>query len=440
MIYQTYKYIRDNKGEKKSSSIKKMKAISIDKITSLLNAINDNSFPKLQLQNFGYGKDWILSNADKLFSYVEDNCNHWTPQKITFVKQQLSEVDNFEQALNSVLVQGGFSSSDQGIDFKAIFYYKDLRPITIEANGNSMGMPWKIDSDLSFNPAIPILISQILPMNSSYNKRRFNSQQWLIPALVNDIYHDKCEKKMNELAILEFAKEVDELKAKYTIVSSSEYPYRDGYISGDKQVLKFELHDFFMLANLNIDLYLTREKNTIYSRDSILNKGFKLVQTVQEIPFIRNYLLADSSRKLMINFENGASINNTVIDGFNKSEIEWKNYDNDVLQRHWMDSMKIGSGRDETAALAVSKEIYCGCNFRLDNIFLRRGIYFVIHDENKGDWSNWIILPDSTIILWWVQGDGFLNYRNTDLGVDGKGLHNVCKKISRNGEIINDKR
>ena len=440
VLYQNYKYVRDNKGEKKSSLIKRMKSISIDNITSLVNAIKDSSYPKLQLQNFGYDKDWILSNSDKLFSYVEANCDNWTPQKIFFVKKQLSDVDNFQQALKKVIVIDGFGSIDQGIDFKAIFYYKNLSPITIEASENSMGMPWKVDSIHSFNPAIPKLFSQILPNNSSYNKRRFSRFKFLMQELANQVYQDTCKQKMSELSILEFTKEIDELKAKYTILTSTEYPYGDGYIWEDKQVLKFELHDSLMMANLNIDLYLTREKNTLYSRDSILNKGSELVQTVQDIPFIRNFLLADTSRKLKINFENGASINGKVIDGFNKTEKEWKSYDAYVQQWHWMDSMKIGSKTNEAEALDVAREVDCGCNFRLDNNFLRRGIYFVIYDKKKGDWSYWIILPDSSIILWWIQGEGFSNYNYTDLGVNRGGVQYVCRKFNRNGEIIADKR
>lgn len=437
LLYQTYKHIRDNKGEKESSATKKIGTVSFETISSLTKAFNDNNFSKLQLQNFGYDKDWIQSNSDKLFSYIKDKNNHWTTQQISFVKQQLSEIDNFQSAVNRVVGREGIYIifKDGGTSFKATFYYKDQKPIEVTANENPFGMPWQIDSTKTFNPEIPRLFSEILPENSTYTKRRFSKLKNLMPELSKTIYDEKCRKKVDELAALEFQKEIDELKAKFKILSASEYGYRDGYIWEDKQVIKIKIHDSTMLENLNIDLYLTREGNTLYTRDSILTKGTNLVNKVQGIPFIKSFLLADTSRKLMINFENGASINNKVIDGFNKTPEQWKNSD------WWTNSLRrddsLGRAHDFNTdeAIKTSIQVNCGCNFRLDNNFLKGGVHFVIHDEKTGNWSTWIILPDSTIVLWWIQGDGFSNFSYRDLGTDGRGVQYVCKKITSNGEL-----
>ncbi len=436
-FYQTYKHIRDNKGENESSKIKKIGSVSFEKISSLTTALTDSSFSKLKLENFGYDLNWIHSNSDKLFSYVKDKNEHWTTQQITFVKMQLSDIENFQSAVKRVVGREGIYNiaKDGGTGFNATIYYKDRKPIELNANENPFGMPWQVDSIKSFNPAIPKLFSEILPDNSTYNKRRFSNFCYLMPELAKHIYDDKCGKKMDELAAFEFQKEIDELKVKFKIKSASEYGYGDGYIWEDKQVIKIKIHDSTMLENLNIDLYLTREGNTLYTRDSILAKGSNLVKTVQGIPFIKTFLLEDSSRKLMINFENDASINNKVIDSFNKTEKEWQQYEADVKRWNWLDSMKLETSVDRNKALATSKQIYCGCNFRLDNNFLKNGIYFVIHDKKTGNWSNWIVLPDSTIVLWWIQGDGFYNLTNTDLGTNGRGVQYVCRKFKPNGEL-----
>ncbi len=436
-FYQTYKHTRDKKGEKESSTMKKIGNVSFQKISSLTSALTDSSFSKLQLQNFGYDINWIRSNSNKLFSYVKDENEHWTTQQITFVKLQLSDMGNFQSAVNRVVGREGFYiiAKDGGTGFKATFYYKDQKSIEVTASENPFGMPWQFDTKKSFNSAIPRLFSEILPNNSTYNKRRFSNFNYLMPELAKQIYDDKCRKKMYELAALEFQKEIDELKGKFRIQSASEYGYRDGYIRDDKQVIKIKIHDSTMLENLNIDLYLTRERNTLYTRDSILAKGNNLVNTVQDIPFIKNFLLADTSRKLMINFENGASINNAVIDGFNKTPEQWKNSDwwTELLQRD--DSLGRAHNFNTADAIKTSIQVDCGCNFRLNNNFLKGGIHFVIHDEKKDNWSTWIILPDSTIVLWWIEGDGFSNFSYRDLGIDGTGVQYVCKKITPNGEL-----
>lgn len=437
VFYQTYKHIRDNKGKKESSVIKKIGTISFEVISSLIKALSDNNFSKLQLQNFGYDKEWIHSNSDKLFSYVKDKNDHWTTQQVSFVKQQLSDIDNFQSAVNRVVGQEDIYiiAKDGGTEFKATFYYKDQKTIVVTANENPFGMPWQVDTTKSFNPAIPKLFSEILPDNSTFNKGRFSNFSYLMPELAKQIYDDKCGKKMDELAALEFQKEIDELKEKFKIQSASEYGYGDGYIREDKQVIKIIIHDSTMLENLNIDLYLTREGNTLYTRDSIIAKGNNLVNTVQGIPFIKNFLLADTSRKLMINFENGASINPMVIDGFNKTPEQWKRSDwwTSILLQD--DSLGRKHNFNTEEAIKTDRRVNCGCNFRLDNNFLKGGIHFVIHDEKTGNWSTWIVLPDSTIVLWWIHGDGFSNLTYKDLGTDGRGVQYVCKKITPNGEL-----
>ncbi|MES2616971.1 MAG: hypothetical protein V4613_03780 [Bacteroidota bacterium] len=437
VFYQTYKHIRDNKGESESFKTKKIRTISFENILSLTNALEDNHFSKLQLQNFGYDNDWILSNSDSLFSYVKDKNKHWTTQQISFVKQQLSDIDNFQSAVNRVVGKEGFYGlfKHSWTEFKATFYYKDQKPIEVNANENPFGMPWQVDTKKSFNPAIPLLFSEILPENSSYNKSEFSNFKYLMPELAKQIYDDKCRMKMEELAALEFQKEIDELKGKFKIRSASAYNYTDGYIDEDKQVIKIKIHDSTMVENLDIDLYLTREGNTLYTRDSLLAKAEDLVNTVQGIPFIKSFLLADTSRKLAINFKNEASINNKVIDRFNTTPEQWKYSDLRTASRKRDDSLGIINNFNTDEAIKRSIQINCGCNFRLDNNFLKKGIYFVIKDNKTGNSSTWIILPDSTIILWWIQGDGFSNFSYKDLGTNGISVQYVCKKFTPNGEL-----
>jgi len=438
ILYQTYKHTRDNKGDKESNKKRKIGTVSYGKINALTSALNDTNFSQLTPDNFGYNRQWIIKNNERLFGFVKKERDHWTAEQITFVKQQLSNYDNYQKAINSVVGQEGIYiiAKDGGTGFEATFYYKDNKTINVTADENPFGMPWSIDSKKSYNPSIPKLFSEILPANRAFNNSRFNSFNYLMPELSRTIFDDICVNKMNELAALEFLKEINELKTKYNIINASEYGYRDGYISGMKQVIKIKLHDSTMLENLYIDLYLTRQRKTLYSRDSILIKGKTLVNTVQSIPFIKKYLLADTSRKLMINFENSASINAQVIDGFNNTPEHWKQSDLWTASLRRDDSLGRKNSFNTEEAIKTSIQLDCGCNFRLKNDFLKKGIFFVIHDENKKDWSTWVILPDSTIVLWWIEGNDFSDFGCKDLGADKSSFHYVCKKFGSNGEII----
>ena len=436
-LYKTYKHTINNKGEKISTLRKKIGTVPFDKISLLINAFNDTSFSNLSIQNFGYDKQWILSNSDKLFNYIKKENHHWIPKQREYAREQLSNIENYEFAIKRVVGQEGIYilAKDGGTGFLASFYYKNKKTLEITANENPFGMPWQIDSLKSYNPIIPKIFADILPNNDTYNKSRFNNFANLMPELAKSIYEDKCQSKMYDLASLEFEKEINELKSKYRIVSAAEYGYGDGYIWEQAQVIKIKLKDTLMLPNVCIDLYLTREGNTLHSRDSIMAYGNDLVQSVQNIPFIKKYLLADTSRKLMVDFDNDASINDHVIDGFNKSPKDWLKYENDVKQRDWMDSMKIELSTSREDDLKTSRQIYCGCNFRLDNNFLKRGIHFVIHDERNDNWSTWIMLPDSTIILWYISGGDFSELGCKGLDIGEGGMQYPCKKIDNNGNV-----
>lgn len=436
VLYQTYKFVRDNKGEKQSADKKKIGTVSFGKIDELITTLMDSSFSILKIENFGYNEEWINSNVDNIFGLIKHKRDHWTVAQIAFAKQQLSDFKNYQNAIRITVGQEGIYiiAKDGGTGFKANFYYPD-KSIEVFANENPFGIPWMVNSIKSFNPAIPKLFSEIIPANRSFNKKRFDDFSNLIPELAKTIYDDECNEKMNELAALEFQNEINELKSKFQVTDAREKSSRDGYIWDNGQVINIKLHDTTMLPNLFIDLYLTRQHNTLFSRDPILKEGDKIVQTIQNVSFLKDFLLADSKRKLMIKFENGASINDKVIESFNNTPEHWKQSDKWTSMLLKDDSLGISHSFNTAESIKTSIQVDCGCNFRLDNNFLKSGIHFEIHDEKTNNWSTWIILPDSTIILWWIEGNGFSKYTYSDLGTNGRGVQYVCKKISRTGEL-----
>jgi hypothetical protein len=58
-LYQTYKYVRNKKGEKKSFTKKQIGVVPFDGIAELTMALVDTAFSHLRLENFGYNPQLI---------------------------------------------------------------------------------------------------------------------------------------------------------------------------------------------------------------------------------------------------------------------------------------------------------------------------------------------------------------------------------------------
>ncbi|MDP4206247.1 MAG: hypothetical protein Q8859_09645, partial [Bacteroidota bacterium] len=202
---------------------------------------------------------------------------------------------------------------------------------------------------------------------------------------------------------------------------------------------KIDLHNSLMFDNVSIALFLERTGNTIYSRDSIINKAEFIIKKVQGIQFIHEYLKENPQRKLVLMFNNGASINNKIIERFNGTPESWERHDNYIKSFEWDKAHNIKLSFDIPKAIKTSERNECGCNFRLDNEYLRKGIYFQIFSED-GDRSDWILLPnDNKPILWFFQGQKVYRYTYKDLNTSGISVQHVCKYFDEKGNVINKK-
>jgi hypothetical protein len=89
-------------------------------------------------------------------------------------------------------------------------------------------------------------------------------------------------------------------------------------------------------------------------------------------------------------------------------------------------------------AIRISKQLYCGCNYRLKKEIAEQTIFFELSDSEMKSNSVWFLLPDDTVLLYVMQGKNVLNYDYKDFG-KYPGLQYPCIMFDLGGNIIDRK-
>lgn len=421
ITYQIYASVREKGKTKESLKKKRLTDISLSDVENVVTALNDSSYRTLSLTNFGYSKDYLTSNQDSLCSYVKDKYKHWTEIQKQFVMSELLKVDNYNKALRRSILGEGYIplSRHSGSEFKLTFYYSG-ETVEVNASENLFGLPWKKQSLNIFNTNVPNIISKILPENKSFNKERFKrATNNILKMLARQIYDDECSSNVERLAPLAFAKEISELEPYFKIIASKEYPYYGRYIKSDSQTFRITLKNDLMKQGVSMQYFISRNGNTLYARDSLLKKYQSIIARVQNIKFLMEFLNSDTSRKVEIGFFNDRAFNDYNIDGFNKNPTEWAKYD---------EMVKLIPSQKEYINL------YCGCNFRLENEYLKNSIFFELIDESN-EKSIWVLLPDETPVLWFFEGSNAYKYSYKDYKTKGVSVQYACEKFDSEGHF-----
>ncbi len=421
-IYQIYSSVTDNGKTIISSKRKRLTYISISDVEKVVTALNDTSYRTLNLANFGYSRESLATNQDSLWSYVKDKYKHWTDIQKQFVMSELLNVDNYNKALRRVVLGEGYIpiSKHSGSEFKLKFYYSG-ETVEVIASENLFGLPWKTPSLDIFNTYVANIISKILPENKSFNRERFKkATNNILNILARQIYDDECSSNVERLAPLAFAKEISELEPYFKIIASKEFPYYGRYIKSDSQTFRITLKNDLMKQGVSMQYFISRNGNTLYTRDSLLKKYQSVIARVQNIHFLMEFLHADTSRKVEICFFNDRAFNDYNINDFNKNPTEWAKYEK---------ILKLIPSQKEYINL------YCGCNFRLENEYLKNSIFFELIDESNQK-SIWVLLPDETPVLWFFEGSNAYKYSYKDFKTTGVSVQYACKKFDSEGHFI----
>jgi hypothetical protein len=421
-VYQIYSSVIEKGKTKTSVNRIHITDVSIDDIEKVITASEDSNFTSLDITNFGYSHQSLQNKQDELWNYVKGKYKHWTDFQKQFAMAELLKVNNYNKALRRSILQEGYIplSRHGGSEFKLTIYYGSKTTI-LQSSDNLFGFPWKTDTHETFNMLIPNLVSQIIPENKSFNKKRFNRDAGnLLEILAVQIFNDECESNLQKLAPLAFKKELSELEPFFTIQNNNEHPYYGRYIKPDSQTFKITLKNDMMKYGVSLQYFISRRGNSLYPRDSLLKKYKSIIARVQNIKFLMQFLEEDTARKIEICFFDNRAFNNYNIDGFNKNPSEWQKYDEMV--KRMPDQSKFIN-------------LYCGCNFRLDKEYLENAIFFELISEFK-EKSIWVLLPDETPVLWFFEGQNAYKYNYKDYKTKGVSVQYACTKFDSEGRFI----
>lgn len=241
------------------------------------------------------------------------------------------------------------------------------------------------------------------------------------------------------LSAYTYYSEIKELEPEFEIKYFGEVYGRGRYIWDEPQTFKIKLHNNKMLPNINLIFLASKKGKTIYSRDSIKKNYLKIVNRIQSIDFIVEYLENNPESTLDIYFFNGKNINEYNIENVNGNPENWEKHDKYVESLKWDETSDIKPSFDINKAIKTSEKIYCGCNYRFKREFLEKSIFFEIINKNK-DSSVWFLLPDGRVLLYLMQGEKVLDYDYTAFGNKYTGVQYPCIMFNKSGKIIERKK
>lgn len=411
------------------------KKIKLKDIYNLLEAIKaPQSFDKF-FNTSGIDTISIRKNPKKLLKNSKDDFI-WNKQQLDFILPKLSNIENYKYQYKKIINQGGYRGMHSN--------YLNQYIIAIYSNGKIVNRltsrklaygamsPWKDDSgeeyyDANIDNFITIITANKRKYDTPHGKR-------LLKQLSEEIINQNSAKLYN-LSAYTYYNEIQELNSDFEINNFSEVRGRGRYISNAPEAYQISLKNKKMLPNVYIQFIASAKNKKLYSRDSIKTDYEDIVNRVQSINFISDYLSKNKDTKLDIYYFNNKAINDYNIDGINKNPEEWAKHDQYLEGMKRYDSIIPKPSFANEEAIKTSERIYCGCNLRLNKSFLEKAIFFEINDEEGN--SVWFLLPDNRVLLYIMEGDRVLNYNYDTWGNEYTGIQFPCKLFDINGMQLN---
>jgi hypothetical protein len=229
--------------------------------------------------------------------------------------------------------------------------------------------------------------------------------------------------------------EINELQSDFQIISFEEVYGRGRYIWDEPKTMKITLKTDEMLPNVYLQFLASQVGNSIYSRDSIKKDYKQIIERIQSISFITDYVKNHKNTILDIYYFNNKGINKYNIDGVNKNPDEWKRQDAYIESLKRYEKNNIEPSFDIQKAIKTSERNDCGCNYRFDNEFIEKSIFFELSDKETKENSVWFLLPNDYVLLYIMQGKKVLDYEYTKFG-EFKGIQYPCVMFDTKGQIV----
>ncbi|MFB3388728.1 hypothetical protein [Flavobacterium sp. LAR06] len=393
------------------------------------------------LSKFKIDTNYIKNNPEKLLSlYNSEPEIAWNQEQKEYIFKVLKNIDLYKKQLNEYLSNGccyGMHNSYRNQFVIEIFQNTQSKK-TFKSRKYvwSYAMPFENDNkDLIYNFEIEKILNEVFNTKSKIQKPLEGNE--LLKYLVNNIIRNNDD-ALYKLSAYTYSKEINELKSDFNILSFGEMYAFGRYIGHGTKTFKIKLKNAKMLPNVYLQFLVTKQGNSLYSRDSIKSDYEEIVKRVQSIKFIRENLENNPNLKLDIYYTNNNAVNAYNIDGVNKNPTEWKKQDDYVKSLNWYAVNDIKPTFDISEAIKTSEKNHCGCNYRFDQKFIEKTIFFELNDEQSTDNSVWFLLPDNRVLLYILEGEKVLNHDYSEFG-KFSGIQFPCVLFNENGEITNRK-
>ncbi|MCX6316890.1 MAG: hypothetical protein NTW29_06350 [Bacteroidetes bacterium] len=435
-LYRSERYTIIRKGNKYRLNHRN---ISTALINRFLTAVNNPDNTDHSLARYQLDTNLIRKNPEKLLGLYDSRIQvDWNQQQKDYIFTKLSDPALYWENLNYHLSSGASYSmhQDSRNEYRVSVYHKGSPTHQFRSRKFVWGylMPWVNQAgDSLYNYHIEGAFKKMLNIRKGASPPLTGDT--LLKILVNDIVSNDI-RALYKLAPYTYQKELDELRTDFSIISEEEVYGRGRYIWNEPATYKIGLKNNLMYENVILYFLVSKTGNTIYSRDSIKKDYADYIKRVQSITFISDYIKQNPGSRLDIYYFNNKGINTYNIDGVNTNPDEWKKHDRWVLGLAEDTIRGIKNKFDIEKSIKTSERVNCGCNFRFEQSYLEKAIFFELHDANDHT-SIWFLLPDNKVLLYIMDNQSAMHFKRSDLVSDHQNsLLFTCVLFDVNGNLL----
>jgi hypothetical protein len=388
------------------------------------------------LGRYGIDTVWIKTHPESVLKKTTDYKRYaWNSKQKELIIPELNKISNYKAGLSAVLNEGCCYTMHQWHrqQYVATIYDKDTVSNQITSRKFVYGhrYPWVTNKgDTLFTYKIGQIVDELI--RTKVDEIAPLRGDKLLKKLADKIVARNSQ-SLDKLAPFSYQKEIDELSPTFNILDYSAMTGYGGY-HGDP-VIQILLHNSLMLPNVNIEFLVSKQKGSIYSRDSVIKDYKDIVSRVQSIKFIIDFLAANPHYYLNILYSDNKAINHYNTNIINTNPTEWAKYDKYEKMLEEIRKIIPDTSADRVRAKKISEHLDCGCNYRFDADFISKAISFNIDEADHGNHSRWVLLPDNRVLLYLSSGQEILNHHYTEFG-DHPGMLYPCVMFDINGNIL----
>lgn len=428
---ESYRIVKNKKNYKLNR-----KAIGVSKVQGLNAAIKNSSVHRFSISDYGIDTSWIKTHSREMLErYSNKKDLTWNSQQRQYMTHQLGEIRQYQRHFLDYVEFGccyGIHRNYRDELILRIFRSGQLEnELTSRKRSYGFYMPWtNAAGDTIANPSIEKELAAVVTLS---NIKPLLQGERLLKYLAEKIieYHKST---LYQLEAYTYENEIRELETDFKIKSFEELYTRGRYIWDEPSAFKVILTNDLMRKNVRLNFIATEHNQTLYSRDSIKRDYRRIVERVQSIDFISKSLEQDTSALLDIYYFNNRGINKYNIESVNSNPEKWAKHDKYVKSLDWYRQRNISPSFDIDEAIATSRQVECGCNYRFDQDFIEKSIFFEIHDRD-GNSSIWFLLPDDRVLLYLMQGEKVLEHNYAEFGKSA-GLQYPCVMFDLQGRLL----